>query len=478
MAGFKTLGNDLYTGERSFDFVGKRKLWVLIAALLMIASIAAPFLRGGLELGIEFTGGSEFTVSGSSNPDQALAAPVVQQFSETPARVSVLGDGAVRVQSDVVDGTQTAQLRQQLADTYGVAVDQVAVSTIGPSWGADITRQMSIGLGVFVLLAFILMALYFRTWKMSLAAFLALIHDLVVTMGIYAITGVEITPAAVIGFLTILGYSLYDTVVVFDKIRENSADHTPDGPRTFGEIVNLAINQTLVRSINTSVVALLPVAAILFIGAFIMGAGTLRDISLALFFGILVGALSTIFLAGPLYAWLRSGEARIRRIDRRVREHRGETVEGDEPADDTPSKKPKASAATSRRSADPYAATDTAASGADEAKPWELEGADDDDDDDPDDTDVEAVDADADEPTEAEAAVDEGDDGDTDAVADTDETVDDDASDDEDASDDDDDAEPEPATAASRRGASAPPKGGSRPQPRSSSRGKRSRRRR
>jgi preprotein translocase subunit SecF len=155
------------------------------------------------------------------------------------------------------------------------------------------------------------MTLYFRTWKMSLAAMAALLHDLVLTAGIYGIVGFEVTPAAVIGFLTILGYSLYDTVVVFDKIRENTTEDGESSRRTFAQSVNLAVNQTLVRSINTSVVALLPVAAILFIGAFVLGAGTLRDISLALFIGILVGTYSTIFIASPLYATLRMREAAL-----------------------------------------------------------------------------------------------------------------------------------------------------------------------
>ena len=318
MTSFQQIGNDLYTGKRSVDFVGRRRLWFLIAAVLIAISVVVPVAKGGLELGIEFTGGSEFHVSQPATADQALATADVARFSPTPARVAVLGDGAIRVQTDALDDAANAQLRESLAESYGVAIEQVNVSTIGPSWGADITRQMVIGLVVFVVLAGVLMALYFRTWKMSLAAIIALFHDLIVTVGVYAITGVEVTPAAVIGFLTILGYSLYDTVVVFDKIRENTALHSPEGSRTFAELVNLAINQTLVRSINTSVVALLPVAAILFIGAFLMGAGTLRDISLALFIGILVGALSTIFIAGPMYAQLRSGEPEIRRIDERV----------------------------------------------------------------------------------------------------------------------------------------------------------------
>ncbi|MGO2112747.1 MAG: protein translocase subunit SecF [Pseudoclavibacter sp.] len=384
MASFQKLGNDLYTGDRSFDFVGRHRLFVIIAAVLMAVAVATPFLRGGLELGIEFTGGSEFTVSESANPDQVVGTEVATQYTESPPRVSVVGDGNVRVQTESLTAEQNAALREDLADAFGVDVTSVAVSTIGPTWGQDITRQMSIGIGVFIVLAAVLMALYFRTWKMALAAFAALVHDIVVTVGVYAITGVQLTPAAVIGFLTILGYSLYDTVVVFDKVRENTKEHLPDGSRTFGELVNLAINQTVVRSINTSIVAVLPVAAILFIGSLLLGAGTLRDISLALFIGIIVGALSTIFLAGPVYAWLRSSETRIKRIDERVRKLRGEDVEvTDGPIEPKRRRRRKRDVA-----GDPDAERASRASTADVDAPWELEGADEE----PDDRDTSADD--------------------------------------------------------------------------------------
>ncbi|SJM54030.1 protein translocase subunit SecF [Gulosibacter sp. 10] len=329
MKSFLRLGNDLYTGERSFRFVGRRKLWFTIAAVLIVLSALVPFVRGGFNLGIEFTGGSEYQISAPAGADDAIAGEIAGEYGESPARVQTLGDGSIRVQTDPLTSEQNTQLRAELAEGYGVDVEEVAVSTIGPSWGSDITRQMLIGLGIFLVIASAFMAIYFRTWKMSLAAILTLFHDLILTAGIYALTGIEVTPAAVIGFLTILGYSLYDTVVVFDKIRENTANYGGTSARTFGERVNLAINQTLVRSINTSVVALLPVAGILFIGTFMMGAGTLRDISLALFIGILVGALSTVFLAGPLYAQLRMREPTIRETDERILEEREASGAGD-----------------------------------------------------------------------------------------------------------------------------------------------------
>jgi preprotein translocase subunit SecF len=198
----------------------------------------------------------------------------------------------------------------------------VTTSFIGPSWGEDVTRQSLWGLGIFLALAFLILAIYFRTWKMSAAAIIGLVDVLIITIGIYALAGFEISPAAVIGFLTILGYSLYDTTVVFDKIRENTSEDGMKSGRTFGESVNLAVNQTLIRSINTSVVAVLPVAAILFIGAFWLGADTLSDISLSITVGIIVAAYSTLFVAAPLYSLFRESEPDLRQRDERLIEAR------------------------------------------------------------------------------------------------------------------------------------------------------------
>jgi preprotein translocase subunit SecF len=239
-------------------------------------------------------------------------------------KVATIGESGVRVQTDQLTTVQTQQVSDELKVVY--ETDTVSSSFIGATWGADVTANALRGLAVFVLFAAVLMALYFRTWKMSAAAILALLHDLVITVGVYAATGFEITPAAVIGFLTILGYSLYDTVVVFDKIRENTAELGDESNRTFGEAVNLAVNQTLVRSINTGVVAALPVAAILFIGSFILGADTLRDISLALFVGTILGTYSTPFVAAPLYAMFRQGESEIAKRDKRVLALRAKSV--------------------------------------------------------------------------------------------------------------------------------------------------------
>lgn len=320
MASFSNFGNDLYTGARSIRIVGRQRLWYSISALLILISIVGPAMRGGFNFGIEFTGGSEFTVSNlANNADQAIATTTVEAIVPgVVPRVSTLGGTNIRIQTTQLTDVQTREIRNSLATNYNVTTDQVTASFIGATWGADISSQAIRGLIVFLILVALVMTIYFRTWKMSVAAIVALLHDLIITAGIYGISGFEVTPGAVIGLLTILGYSLYDTVVVFDKVRENTSGSSRDVSKTFGQQVNLAVNQTLVRSINTSVVAALPVASILFIGAVILGAGTLRDISLALLIGIIVGTYSTIFLATPLYAQLRTSEPDIRKADKKV----------------------------------------------------------------------------------------------------------------------------------------------------------------
>ncbi|WP_440710379.1 protein translocase subunit SecF [Herbiconiux sp. YIM B11900] len=333
MASFSQFGNDLYSGKRSIDFVGRRKIWYAISAVLVLIALVGPWLRGGYEFGIEFRGGSEFTVSQVTTLDQTLATDAVNETAPgSNPRVSTLGQDAVRVQTDELDKTQSASVAQSLATAYDVPVADVTTSFIGATWGADITTQAIRGLIIFLVLVAIFMAIYFRTWKMAAAALIALLHDLVITAGVYGLTGLEITPAAVIGFLTILGYSLYDTVVVFDKIRENTASMGERGTQTFPEMVNLAINQTLVRSINTSIVAALPVASILIIGSFVLGASTLRDISLALLIGIIVGTYSTIFVAAPLYVQFRQNEAKMKKHDALVISDRERAAKASVPA--------------------------------------------------------------------------------------------------------------------------------------------------
>jgi preprotein translocase subunit SecF len=313
MSKFKDLGNALYTGEKSIDFVGRRKLWYTIAAVIISVSAVLPFtLHNGFNFGIEFRGGSEFTISGGAAKGVEIARETIEEaIPGKEVLISTVGSDTVRAQTPQLDDTASEELRQSLAKAYGVESAAVSSSFISASWGSDVTSKALIGLVWFLVLAAVLMALYFRTIKMSIAALGALTLDMIATAGIYGAFGFEITPAAVIGFLTILGYSLYDTVVVFDKIRENTVEVENSETATFTERVNLAVNQTLVRSINTTVVAVLPVASILFIGAYVFGAGTLRDISLAIFIGMIIGTFSTIFIASPLYAQLRQREQKF-----------------------------------------------------------------------------------------------------------------------------------------------------------------------
>jgi preprotein translocase subunit SecF len=340
--GLTRFGNDLYTGARSIDFIKRRRVWYLVSGIAVALSLILPLLvlpsvGRGFHFGIEFTGGSQFTVSKSTKDIQNtnIATDAVQSVTgpSVEPQVAVVGGDSVRVQTTQLDpngGTaQSDKVTAALAKAYDVPAQDVASSFVGPTWGADISSGAIRGLVIFLVLVAIVMAVYFRTWKMSLAGLVSLAHDLIITAGVYGIVGFEITPAAVIGFLTILGYSLYDTVVVFDKIRENTSQLNDRSSRTFAETVNLAVNQTLVRSINTSVVGLLPIASILFIGTTLLGAGTLRDISLALFIGIIVGTYSTIFIAAPLYVDLRSTEPAIKLQTRRAMSaRRPEALEG------------------------------------------------------------------------------------------------------------------------------------------------------
>ncbi len=318
MRSLNQLGNDLYSGKTSFPFVGRRKLWFIIAAVLVIGAALVPFIRP-VQFSIEFTGGSQFVVSGVAQPDQLLASTAVHSVVPNAAtKVATVGTDGVRVQTDQLTDAETREVTAALAEAYKVPTSEVTTSFIGPSWGEDVTRQSLWGLAIFLALTFVILALYFRTWKMSAAAIIGLLDVLIITVGIYALFGFEISPAAVIGFLTILAYSLYDTTVVFDKIRENTTEDGEVSGRTFAESVNLAVNQTLVRSINTTVVAILPVGAILFIGAFWLGAQTLSDISLSIFVGIIVAAYSTLFVAAPLYSLFRENEKQLTTRDARV----------------------------------------------------------------------------------------------------------------------------------------------------------------
>jgi preprotein translocase subunit SecF len=303
-------GNQLHSGERTYAIVPKRRMWLTISGVALLACIAILGFRG-LNFGVDFTGGSIYQVTNAANPDPSIAEDVVAELApEEEPRISKVGNDDIHVKIGVVDVETSRAIQEALAEAYDA---DVSSSQVGPTFGAEVGKKAVQSLIVFLILVALVMTVYFRAWRMAVAGIVALLHDLVFTVGIYALIGFEVTPATVIGFLTILGYSLYDTVVVFDKVRENTHNLTTQHRYTYDELANLALNQTLVRSINTTVVALLPVGAILFIGAFVLGAGTLKDISLALFVGMAVGAYSSIFVATPLEVTLRDREVRIKK---------------------------------------------------------------------------------------------------------------------------------------------------------------------
>ena len=316
-------GARLYRGEVSYDFVGNQRRWYAISGLILVVTVLALVFRP-LQLGIEFKGGAEFTVTGTSSCSVAeartAAGSVLPTGSEVIAqKIGSGGSTTVRVQTEEL-ATQDERVAVQdaLAKACSVRANDVSTNQISGSWGADISKKALRGLIVFLVLVAIYMAVAFREWKMSAAALVALAHDLVITAGVYALVGFEVTPATVVGILTILGYSLYDTVVVFDKVRENTQGIQGGSRYSYSGAANLAVNQTLVRSINTSVIALLPVAGILFVGVGILGAGALKDIALALFVGIAAGTYSSIFIATPLLADLKEREPAMKALQRRV----------------------------------------------------------------------------------------------------------------------------------------------------------------
>ena len=317
-----TWGNRLHSGEKTYPIVAQRRRWFAVSGALMVISVILLLVKG-LNPGIDFTGGTQYVIPDVATVSTAPAEDAVAQVApDQEPRVTVLGEDDIRVQLGVLEQDDQRALDEALAEAYDVPLDAISYDQIGPTWGSAVGAKAVQGLITFLLLVFLVITLYFRAWRMALAAILALVHDLVFTVGIYALSGFEVTPATVIGFLTILGYSLYDTVVVFDKVRENTANLHSQHRYTYAELANLAVNQTLVRSINTSVVALLPVASILFIGSFVLGAGTLKDISLALFVGMAVGTFSSIFVATPLEVTLRGSEKTIQEHTAKVLELR------------------------------------------------------------------------------------------------------------------------------------------------------------
>ena len=334
MGKFSRLGNDLYNGHRSVDLVGRKWLWYGISGVIVLAAVLGLSVKG-LDMGIEFVGGAEYKVSlPSDQVNQTTADELRNAVADTGIAaaqqpvVTTSGDRGILIQVKPVTTVESRQIVDAIVETTGVDPGQdVTTQEIGPSWGKEIAKRSAIGLVVFLVLVVLFIWAYFREWKMSIAAIVALIHDLIITIGVYAISGFEVTPATVTGILTILGFSLYDTVVVFDKVRENTKT-LRESKMSYSEAANLAVNQTLVRSINTSIVALIPVGAILYVGAVQLGASTLKDLALALFVGMAAGAYSSIFIATPLLVQMKANETEVQQSERRAA-HRRKALEAD-----------------------------------------------------------------------------------------------------------------------------------------------------
>jgi preprotein translocase subunit SecF len=313
------VGGRLYRGEVSVDFVSRRRLWYAISGAILLISLVSLLVRG-LDLSVEFKGGAVFSVANASSAsvsqvqkavtDAGISGAVVQQ-------VGIGGRSSWQVQTKAVTNPQTSAVENSLTSELHVTLGDISVNSVGATWGGQITTKAVQALIAFLIVIVIYLSIAFE-WKMAVAAFVALLHDLVITVGVYSLTGFQVSPASVIGFLTILGYSLYDTVVVFDKVRENTAGLLGGARSTYSQAANLALNQTLVRSINTSLIALLPVAAILFVGGGLLGAGELKDLALVLFVGMLSGTYSSIFIATPVLTQLKEREPQYKALAKRV----------------------------------------------------------------------------------------------------------------------------------------------------------------
>ncbi|MEU8714442.1 MULTISPECIES: protein translocase subunit SecF [unclassified Streptomyces] len=330
MSKLGNLGARLHRGEISYDFIGKRKIWYGVSILITITAIVGLAVRG-LNMGIDFQGGAVFTTSKTS-VSVAQAETYAAQASGHEAVVQKLGSGGLRIQIAGMDTAKSDATKTALAKDMKVDPESIAADLVGPSWGDEIANKAWEGLAIFMVLVVIYLAIAFE-WRMAIAALVALIHDITITTGIYALVGFEVTPGTVIGLLTILGYSLYDTVVVFDSLKEQTKDITKQTRFTYSDIANQSINGTLVRSVNTTVVALLPVAGLLFIGGGFLGAGTLNDISLSLFVGLAAGAYSSIFIATPLVADLKEAEPQMKALKKRVLAKRAQAATEEEMAE-------------------------------------------------------------------------------------------------------------------------------------------------
>ena len=333
------LADRLYAGEANINIIGRRKLWFAIAAVLVLISIGSFAIRG-FHLGIEFAGGTSFSVPakiGDRTLTQAEVSDVVERAItavDPEAEVGAaqkIGAGAgetYTVRASALTAEQAERAKAALVSDLGVPASNVSDDQVSAAWGGQVTRQALLGLVVFLVLVMAYLVIRFE-WRMAVAAVSSLLLDLIVTAGVYSLVGFEVTPSTVIGFLTILGYSLYDVVVVFDKVQENTRGITASSVRTYNEATNLAVNQTLMRSLNTGLVAMLPVGGLLFIGAGLLGAGTLKDLGLVLFVGMGFGVIASIMFAAPVLTALKDREPRIKAHTARVLARRAGLRSGD-----------------------------------------------------------------------------------------------------------------------------------------------------
>lgn len=310
----------LYRGEISVRIVQRQKMWYAISGLILLISVVALLVRG-LNFSVEFKGGSvfQFPATSSSAATQGQISRVVSAAgggSSTVQHVSGLAQ-QWQVETGVLNNTQLNGVETALEKAFNITPHQMVVQAVGATWGGQVTSKALEALIIFLVVIVLYLSIAFE-WKMAVSAFVALMHDILIAVGIYALIGFQVSPTTVIGLLTILGYSLYDTVVVFDKVRENTAGLLTTQKSTYTEAANLALNQTLVRSINTSLTALLPVASILFIGGALLGTGTLNDLSLVLFVGMLSGTYSSLCIATPVLADLKEREPRYKELAARV----------------------------------------------------------------------------------------------------------------------------------------------------------------
>ncbi len=312
----------LFRNEHHFDFPAMWRKALIGSAVLVLVSVGALVFRG-LNLGIEFEGGTawEVTAPGVSVADTRDALGGTGAES---GKIQTLGSDAIRVRADLDTQEEVAAVTATLAELASVDITDVSVTTVGPSWGDQITSKARNALFWF----FVIVAGYIAVrleWKMAVGALVAVAHDILISVGVYAIFQFEVTPATVIAFLTIMGYSLYDTIVVYDKVRDVGGRLTVTGRYTYSEMMNQSLNQVLMRSINTSITSVLPVLSMLLIGSVFLGALTLQEFAIALLIGILVGTYSSIFVAASVVAYMKEREAENRAVADKVRAREGET---------------------------------------------------------------------------------------------------------------------------------------------------------